>query len=131
VYLSGMYIMLFLGCLDIGSISVRTITRGTTATVMFSSHPDASFTCQLDGGAEVPCKYIYSAITLLIILKEFCYKMYTIFYWFTLISICIVLGTSPQEYTDLSIGTHSITLVSTCPGETKGISNTSTFRIRG
>ena len=47
------------------------------------------------------------------------------------ISIFIALGTSPKMYTELSVGRHSITLVSTCPGETKGISNTSTFRIRG
>ncbi|XP_065905187.1 sushi, von Willebrand factor type A, EGF and pentraxin domain-containing protein 1-like [Dysidea avara] len=83
-----------LGCFDIGSITVRTVTRGDRATVTFSSHRDATFTCQLDSGTAVAC-------------------------------------TSPQAYTGLSVGHHSITLVSTCPGETEGISNTSTFRIRG
>ena len=48
--------MLILGCFDIGSITVSTVTRGTTATITFSSHQDATFTCQLDSGTAVTCK---------------------------------------------------------------------------
>ncbi|XP_065894428.1 protein mesh-like isoform X2 [Dysidea avara] len=82
-----------MGCVDIKSITVQIITRGKTATVTFSSHSDATFTCQLDSGTAVAC-------------------------------------TSPQKFSRLSRGSHSITLVSTCPGKIKGLSHTSTFRIR-
>ena len=44
------------GCIDIGNITAQTITGGDGATVIFSSHQDATFTCQLDSGTAVTCK---------------------------------------------------------------------------
>ena len=55
--LTLVHVYCFIGCFDIGSITVSTVTRRTTATITFSSHQDATFTCQLDGGAVEPCKY--------------------------------------------------------------------------
>ena len=61
------FYILPLDCVDVGSISFQTITNGNTATVTFSLHPDATFTCQLDSGTAVACKlhvdgYIHTSI---------------------------------------------------------------------
>ena len=99
-----------IGCNEVQSIATDLETTSDTASLTFTAHEDATFTCRLDRKLE----WNVSTVTL-----KLCCIYCLLFYRYY----------SPHTYTGLSKGKHKIVVVSKCPGERTGINAKVDFRL--